>query len=169
MQEGEGSPGRAAAVRLLSLRRKDESPAEFARRLDLTDQILDNYIAKRNGLGLAAVGKIAPYLTDSELLWVVAGRRPASSEAEAAAYASGLREAFAATREALDGVEAMLGATPQQADPNVPLSGQSEAASPAPATAPPRPPGAHLATDAANRRTAPLPPAGRKGRRAGGG
>lgn len=100
--------GKKAAARLMNLKGLGESDAEFARRLGLTSQNIHNWTSGTHGLSLKMAMKIAPKLTDAEIVYVVAGRPLDSPDSEDAAYVRGLREAFAEAREALNGAEEEL-------------------------------------------------------------
>lgn len=98
MQEKNADGKEAAAARLMKLKKLDESDAEFARRLGLTSQHIHNWGSGTHGLSLKMAAKIAPKLTDAELVYVVAGRElgsPENADADDAARRLALIRRFA--------------------------------------------------------------------------
>lgn len=91
---------RAAAARLLKLRREGETDAELARRVGLSSQHIQNYKAGK-GLGLTVCAQLT--LPSHELMYVLRGTNDLPRED----YIAGMREAFA-VNESVAAVERTL-------------------------------------------------------------
>jgi transcriptional regulator with XRE-family HTH domain len=81
-----------------------ESQAAFARRLGITDQHISNYVKGTYDVGPEVLAQIAGKLSDHELLYVVDGRNLGSPEAEAAAFATGVRYAIDSAMHELEAI-----------------------------------------------------------------
>lgn len=110
------SASRAAALRLCELMKPGEGPTAFARRLGIGPSHVSNWTSDevKGGLSLEILARVAPRLTDAEVVYVVAGRKLESRDSEDAAYAQGIREALGAIKVAAGEVEERLVTRPPE-------------------------------------------------------
>lgn len=104
-ERSESDLKRDAAQRLLKLRRKDESPAEFARRLGVTSQHIHNY--KTAGLSLGVLARMADRIGRDDLVFVITGKRGTAGEEVMHAKAEAFDRITAAIVREVEGLPAL--------------------------------------------------------------